>query len=317
MKSSSFKEAEKFFKSRGAKLDSILDNGEQIRSRAPIVKDTIFWTCLGPECGHISKKEPYETIRRRCGDGTYLCTKCKPNKPKKTYRTFVNLLESEGYSMISPIEDFENVKTKLIISCNIKGHDNYRSSLLNFEANHRCGRCSNSKETKYDLEEIAKEFAEKGFTLLSRVYKNTNTPLDYICSCGNASSISYQNFRNNKGKCEKCIRCTYSFALKELLAEYGEDMVRNSADIPHIRCKNKNGQKILYTPDIYIPSKNLLIAIERDYETGTFDEKKFCTAAFNGYKIAVWSYNEKNVRTDMYEYYGATPQIVMIYHTEF
>lgn len=54
------------------------------------------------------------------------------------------------------------------------------------------------KYQKWNLEKVHELFREKGFILLSTEYKNPRTKLNYICSCGNQSSITLDNFKRGK-----------------------------------------------------------------------------------------------------------------------
>lgn len=56
---------------------------------------------------------------------------------------------------------------------------------------------------KFTLDFVKKKFEDAGCVLLSTEYKNARTPLDYICECGQTSSIRYDNFRVGK-RCKEC-----------------------------------------------------------------------------------------------------------------
>jgi hypothetical protein len=53
------------------------------------------------------------------------------------------------------------------------------------------------------IEEVRKVFQDGGCELLSTEYVNNRTKLSYICSCGNDSETSLDNFSSGK----RCIRC--------------------------------------------------------------------------------------------------------------
>jgi hypothetical protein len=46
-------------------------------------------------------------------------------------------------------------------------------------------------------------FKENNCELLSKEYMNANTKLDYICKCGNKSSIWFNDFKRGN-RCMKC-----------------------------------------------------------------------------------------------------------------
>lgn len=57
------------------------------------------------------------------------------------------------------------------------------------------------KKLKY--EDVKQIFEENGCVLLSVEYKNSKTPLDYVCDCGNTSKITITDFKNGV-RCKKC-----------------------------------------------------------------------------------------------------------------
>lgn len=57
---------------------------------------------------------------------------------------------------------------------------------------------------KLTYEDIKKGFELEGCTLLETCYINNRTKLRYICSCGNESVITWDNFNHLKQRCQKC-----------------------------------------------------------------------------------------------------------------
>jgi len=89
-----------------------------------------------------------------------------------------------------------------------------------------------------------------------------------------------------------------SFAVDKLLLEVEEeDIITGCENIPiiHYIFEDKNH---VYYPDIYIPSKNLLIEIkssytyEKDYDK---NQAKFTSAALAGYTLTLWIFSPKGV----------------------
>lgn len=56
---------------------------------------------------------------------------------------------------------------------------------------------------RLNQEEVQKQFEARGFKLLD-AYKNNTTPLEFICSCGIKSTISYKSFKRGS----KCFSCS-------------------------------------------------------------------------------------------------------------
>ncbi len=56
---------------------------------------------------------------------------------------------------------------------------------------------------KHTYEKVKEDFEARGFELLSDTYVNARTKLKYICSCGNVSEMTYDNFMKGN-TCKKC-----------------------------------------------------------------------------------------------------------------
>ena len=61
------------------------------------------------------------------------------------------------------------------------------------------------KLMSHTYEYVYNYFKERGCKLTSKEYVNNRTPLDYICSCGNPSKITFKNFKGGN-RCKKCIK---------------------------------------------------------------------------------------------------------------
>jgi hypothetical protein len=55
--------------------------------------------------------------------------------------------------------------------------------------------------------DVKKVFDERGFVLLDETYVNSETPMNYICACGNESKMSYKNAKKGRS-CAKCGRAS-------------------------------------------------------------------------------------------------------------
>jgi hypothetical protein len=70
-----------------------------------------------------------------------------------------------------------------------------------FKSGCRCGLCAaNRKKT---IEDVRKEFLDRGFILTSKEYINSTSNLDFICDKGHNHSITYTNFHSGQG-CGVC-----------------------------------------------------------------------------------------------------------------
>lgn len=78
---------------------------------------------------------------------------------------------------------------------------------------------------KISLQEAIDIFKKNGHTLISSVYKNCRTKMDYICRCGNVSSMTITVCKRGTG-CKKCA-CEklrkYPIGSKKYLIDYQRD----------------------------------------------------------------------------------------------
>jgi hypothetical protein len=61
----------------------------------------------------------------------------------------------------------------------------------------------NKRRQKYTIEEVSQLFKKENCVLLAEKYKDNNTPMNYICSCGNYSKKRLRSFIKSP-HCKKC-----------------------------------------------------------------------------------------------------------------
>jgi hypothetical protein len=146
-------------------------------------------------CGKSHSKSFY-SFRKfpYCKDCSY---KIRAENLKTDFEEIKLYIKNESYQLLS--NEYLNANSKLHLKCP-QGH-NYYVSYQSFKVGHRCPTCQNLK--KYSYDEVLKIFNSRGFVLLSKNYINSNTPLDYICSCGKQSSISLSNVKSGVS-CKEC-----------------------------------------------------------------------------------------------------------------
>ncbi len=113
-------------------------------------------------------------------------------------------------------EQFETRGCKLLSTEYLNAHQNldYVCSCGNqsqitwnsFQQGHGCNQCGQTKthdSQRHSIDFVREVFKSQGCELLSDSYTNSNTLLDYRCSCGNISKIAYANFQSGN-RCKKC-----------------------------------------------------------------------------------------------------------------
>lgn len=116
-----------------------------------------------------------------------------------TYEDVKAYIETMGYTLIS--KEYVNAQQKLTVICS-NGHK-YSTPYKHLRGGHKCRSCAMTetmKSKRKDLGEIKLEFEKQGFVLLSADYKNAHTKLNYICSCKNETTTTYNEFQSRVKK---------------------------------------------------------------------------------------------------------------------
>jgi len=93
---------------------------------------------------------------------------------------------------------YRNMRQKLFYICP-NGH-RHSIRLDNWSKGKRCYYCN---KQKFSIEHVKKAFELEGYTLLSTIYRNTETKLDYRCSNGHVRSITWQKWQQGR-RCPVC-----------------------------------------------------------------------------------------------------------------
>jgi len=116
---------------------------------------------------------------------------------RKLTREYVsNKFQQKGWKLLG---DYINNFTPLKCVCK-NGHET-SITWINFKKGQGCGICSNNQ--KYDYEYVKNYFESQRCSLISDAYKNSQQNLEYICKCGEHSSIRFAHFKQGV-KCQKC-----------------------------------------------------------------------------------------------------------------
>jgi len=122
-----------------------------------------------------------------------------------------NKFELDGYDLIST--DYVNSKKKLKCICS-KGHCHY-IRWGDWQQGVRCPYCAGN--VKYTINFIRSEFEKENYKLISTVYEDCMSKLNYICPNGHAHNITWNEW-NNHGN-----RCPYCAGVARLTTDYVKD----------------------------------------------------------------------------------------------
>lgn len=188
MKKLTYKEAKGIFENGGCKL---------LSNKYINAMTKLEYKC---SCGNISK------ILLHSFKNGHRCMKCShkkiAGKLSHNIEYVTSFFNKEGCILLS--NNYKNVNTKLKFICNCGNIA--VNTFQKFKGGRRCYKCGNKKRNdklKHSYEYIKNYFSKKGCKLLSDKYINDSIPLNYICSCGNESRITFNSLHNGS-KCNKC-----------------------------------------------------------------------------------------------------------------
>ena len=168
---------------------------------------------------------------------------------------------SEGYTMITKIDEYTDVKMPILFSC--PKHGIQKMFLNNLIKGHRCRECGHdsiSKKNKLDKNHIQSVINSKGVEWLNPDDYTicTDRNLKIRCSCGNVFTTSFVNLsRANVFRCSVCSQ-------KESI---GELKIREFLELHNIKyeqekrfpdCRDKKPLPF----DFYLPANNMCIEFD-------------------------------------------------------
>ena len=178
------------------------------------------YVLLSPESDY---KTYQSTLKFRCDQGHvndmkfmsirngYKCSICTGNK-KLTYEFVKKEFEKRGYILIT--KKYTNARTQMKFRCN-NGNHNHQMTYDDIKQGSKCGKCSGSMKLEYDV--VSKAFEDVGYTLLSKIYKNSHQKLKIKCNEGHISTITYTHFKSSGRRCSLCSQSNGERAIQEYL----------------------------------------------------------------------------------------------------
>lgn len=171
--------------------------------------------------------------------------------PKKlTYNEVKAFIEedSEGSCKLLS-KEYINCSTPLLLQCKCGNTFKRPFEKLKTKHSYICKECSKKKAHEryaFSYEEIKKKIFQKGCTLISESYYNSNQKLLIRCKCGNIFERSFAKFNSGQINCQKCankktaqskIKYTQDIVI-EKLAKKGYTLIGDYIDWKHnITCK--------------------------------------------------------------------------------
>ena len=151
------------------------------------------------------------------------CPSCAIDKRRHSYEHVKELIEKEGYTLLS--ETYKNNRKKLKVRC--PENHVYETTYYSFKSGRRCPECAGNKKLTY--EHIKEQIENEGYALLSKEYKNANNKLKVKCSKGHKYKVNWGHFQQGV----RCLECsgskklTYEF-VKEKIEKEGYKLLSDS-----------------------------------------------------------------------------------------
>lgn len=173
------------------------------------------------------------------------CKYCSGNY-KRTKEDVKKYLHSIGYEMLS--DEYVNNNTKIKVRCD-NGHET-EMTIHSLKSGQRCKYCAGNN-IKHTYDEIKNIFAEDGYTLIDKEYKNNKVPLNVICPYGHQTKISLVHFCNGV----RCQKCGFSSGETEIMNILDKNNILYDPQHTFDECKDKQ----VLPFDFYIYDKNTCI----------------------------------------------------------
>lgn len=137
---------------------------------------------------------------------SYKCRYCTKQKIGDQFRLshsdVSDFFKQNGCVLLSDV--YNTCHDLLVFKCSC-GRIGKKSFVL-FKISPKCKKCISEESTKrqtFSYEYVSNFFEDNGCKLLSEIYKNSWTPVKYVCKCGNISSVAFCDFiRGNR--CRGC-----------------------------------------------------------------------------------------------------------------
>lgn len=157
------------------------------------------------KCGNYFEKS-FKVMNR---SNNFKCNECVKKEQIKnqttSYEVVKQKVESKGYELLTTKEEYVNVSVKNKLKCP-QGHV-YEQILLDLFKGHGCKKCAseiNANKYRFKYDDVKLFIENLGFKLLSKEYKNNDSPLKV--KCNNCNHIFYPTLHNLKSGsgCPNC-----------------------------------------------------------------------------------------------------------------
>lgn len=178
---------------------------------------------------------------------------------KKTIDEVVKFIQNKGGILLST--EYKNNHSKLEVLCE-KNHY-FKASFQKIIQNKWCPYCVGKYKTIEDVKKIIE--LEEGYFLISKIYKNAVTKLEFLCKKNHYFKSSFNNFQQGK----RCPECSNFISKSE------------TAWLNYLHVSKEYRQSIIYVnskkfkSDAYNPITNTIYEFYGDYWHGNPNNMKY------------------------------------------
>ncbi len=138
------------------------------------------------------------------------------------YQRFLQVCEERGCHLLSPFEEYRTIRSSLRIEC-VCGKT-FNTCLHSFKTPGRLCRSCGGRRGKGNIitiDQVRKDFKNRGFTLLSATYQSIKKPLEYVCDQGHTTTILYRDLRKGHG-CKFCADDSFRVPFETIQSRFDE-----------------------------------------------------------------------------------------------
>lgn len=212
--------------------------------------------------GHITNTITINSFKNR-----KRCRKCADEKLGNdkafTYEEVKSYIESFNYILLST--EYKNVKEYIVIQppC---GHEAYLVTFEKFKDGNRCPKCKGkriSEAQRIPYQEVKEYIENEGYELLSKEYKDANSPLIIKCPIGHiTNTMTFGNFKQG----HRCLKCQESKGEKKITNYLNNNNINFISQYKFNDLLGIGNGLLSY--DFYLPKYNLLIEYQGEFHDG-------------------------------------------------
>jgi len=158
---------------------------------------------------------------------------------KHTFKEVKQYFKDHGCELLE--KEYKDNRTPMKYRCSCGNPDICKITFYRFKVGQRCQKCSSIKKAerhRLTYEDVKQYFEDHDCELLETEYINNQTPMRYICDCGNDEcKIRFYSFKRGS-RCKKC-------AIERRIGENNCNWIEDREELKEINKFKKKCRNIL------------------------------------------------------------------------